>query len=210
VKRRLLGWLIPALIFLVYAVLRYSIRWQFVGECYQAGCKPYLLSFWHSRILMMAVPYQKWHGVVMVSEHRDGEYIAQAGKYMGIASIRGSSTRGGIKALLQMIRLGRDGYSLGITPDGPKGPAEKVQMGTVTLAKKTGLPLRAVSYATKKHWRAKSWDRFYIPKPFTQGVFVIGEPVYALEDDEQTLASFQQEMDKVQQQAEHYFDALTS
>jgi len=204
-KHRLLAWLIPCVIFSVYFILKHTIRWEIIGERYDPSGKPYLLGFWHARILMMAYPYQNWNGVVMVSEHRDGEYIAQAGKYMGIASVRGSSTRGGMKAFLKMIRLAKQGHALGITPDGPKGPVEVVQLGTVQLARKSGLPLRAVCYASKRHWRAKSWDRFYIPKPFTRGVFVIGEPVYASEDDAKALADFQKAMDDVQAKADGYF-----
>jgi len=205
VKAKLLAWLVPHAIYYIYLFLNHTIRWKFIGERYQQGCEPYVLGFWHARILMMAYAYKGWNGVVMVSEHRDGEYIAQAGRYMGIDSVRGSSTRGGLRVFLSMLRLARSGKSLGITPDGPKGPAERVQMGTVQLAKKSGLPLRAVCYATKRHWRAKSWDRFYIPKPFTKGVFVIGEPVYAGEDDVATLLSFQKAMDDVQTQADNYF-----
>jgi lysophospholipid acyltransferase (LPLAT)-like uncharacterized protein len=205
-KRSILAWLIPWVIFSIYFILKHTIRWEVIGEHYDANDDPYLLAFWHARILMMAYPYRRWNGVVMVSEHRDGEYIAQAGKYMGIDSVRGSSTQGGARAFLKMIRLARKGHSLGITPDGPKGPAEVVQLGTVQLAKKSGLPLRAVCYATKRYWRAKSWDRFYIPKPFTRGVFIIGEPVYALDNDEETLVLFQKAMDDVQKQADGYFN----
>ena len=206
-KHKLLSWLIPRVIYAIYLVLKHSIRWEIVGEPYSPESKPYLLGFWHARILMMAYPHPNWNGVVMVSEHRDGEYIAKAGKYMGIDAVRGSSTRGGMRAFLTMLRMAKQGKSLGITPDGPKGPAEVVQMGTVQLAKKTGLPLRAVCYASKRYWRVNSWDRFYIPKPFTRGVFIMGEPVYAGEDDEATLKAFQKAMDEVQARADSYFSS---
>lgn len=204
-KAKILAWLIPHAIYYIYLFLSRTIRWTFIGERYHEGCEPYILGFWHARILMMAYPYKNWNGVVMVSEHRDGEYIAQAGRYMGINSVRGSSTRGGARVFLSMLKLAKAGKSLGITPDGPKGPVEKVQMGTVQLAKKSGLPLRAVCYASKRHWRVKSWDKFYIPKPFTRGVFIIGEPVYAGENDAETLRAFQKTMDDVQIQADNYF-----
>jgi len=205
-KHRLIAWLVPRLIYLSHQFLAFTIRWEFVGERYRPGQAPYLLSFWHARILMMPKAYKGWNGSMMISEHRDGAFIADAVELMGIASSRGSSTRGGARALLEMIRLARSGTPLGITPDGPKGPREVVQPGTVQLAKKSGLPIRAVCYATKRHWRANSWDRFYIPKPFTRGVFVIGEPVFADQDnDEENLKKFQQAMDDVQHQADDYF-----
>ncbi len=205
-KKQFLAWLIPRLIFCLHHALRLSIRWEFVGERYHADMPPFLLSFWHSRILMMPYAVHGWSGPMLISEHRDGAFIADAVALMGIESSRGSSTRGGARAFLQMIRLARKGHTLGVTPDGPKGPAEVVQMGTVKLSMKSGLPIRAISYATKRHWRAHSWDRFYIPKPLTRGVFVIGEPVYPTDDEQETLALFQKEMDRVQNVAEHYFD----
>ncbi len=204
-KDKILAWLIPCIIFSIYFVLKHTVRWKIIGEPYDPNGDPYLLGFWHARILMMAYPHQNWNGVVMVSEHRDGEYIAKAGKYMGIDAVRGSSTRGGMRVFLTMLRMAKRGKSLGITPDGPKGPAEVVQMGTVKLSKKTGLPLRAVCYASKRHWRVNSWDKFYIPKPFTRGVFVMGEAVYAADDDAETLLAFQKAMDDVQMQADSYF-----
>ena len=207
-SKRFSAWLVPRLIYLVHKFLAFTVRWEFVGERYQPGQDPYILSFWHARILMMPYAYQHWHGSMMISEHRDGAFIADAVELMGIQSSRGSSTRGGARALLAMIRLARQGMSLGITPDGPQGPREVVQAGTLQLARKSGLPLRAVCYATKRHWRASSWDRFYIPKPFTRGVFVIGEPVFVDPDcsDEVNLSRFQKAMDNVQQRADHYFD----
>ncbi len=206
-KQRLLAWLVPRFIFLLHKFFAITIRWDFIGERYQPGQAPYILSFWHARILMMPYAYRGWDGAMLISEHRDGAFIADAVELMGISSSRGSSTRGGARALLEMVRMARQGRPLGITPDGPKGPREVVQPGTVQLAKKSGLPLRAVCYATRRHWRANSWDRFYIPKPFTRGVFVIGEPVFADEEDEEmNRQKFQAAMDEVQQQADSYFD----
>jgi lysophospholipid acyltransferase (LPLAT)-like uncharacterized protein len=201
-----MDWLIPRLIYLIHKFLAVTIRWEFVGERYRPGATPYILSFWHARILMMPYAYKGWNGSMLISEHKDGAYIAAAVQLMGIDSSRGSTKKGGARALLEMIRLARDGRALGITPDGPRGPREVVQPGTVQLAKKSGLPLRAVCYATKRHRRANSWDRFYLPLPFTRGVFVIGEPVYAdSDDDAENLRRFQQAMDDVQAQADGYF-----
>lgn len=207
-KQRFVGWLIPWLILFVCKFLSISIRWSFVGERYDPH-KPerHIFAFWHARLLMMGVGLKGCPGYTLISEHRDGGYIADTLHLMGFKTVRGSSTRGGARALLQMVRKSREEHcDFGITPDGPQGPREQVQIGTVQLAKKTGLPLRAVCYATKRHWRANSWDRFYIPKPFTQGVFVIGEPVYAGEDDEETLKAFQQAMDDSQAKADSYFN----
>jgi len=202
------GWLIPRLIYMIYRFLCLSIRWDYVGERYGQDMPPFILGYWHSRILMLPYAFPNWKGKLLISEHKDGGYIADAAKLMGFDSVRGSSTRGGAKALLTMIRLGKKGYSIAVTPDGPKGPAEEMKMGVMQLVKKTGLPFRAACYATKSHWRANSWDRFYIPKPFTRGVFVISDPIEVddNEDDETVLIRFQKLMDETQQRADSYFD----
>ncbi|RME82903.1 MAG: DUF374 domain-containing protein, partial [Zetaproteobacteria bacterium] len=167
-----------------------------------------ILCFWHARILMMPHAFRGWPGLMLISEHADGEVIAQAVARLGIASVRGSSTRGGAKALVRMVRAAREGRPLGITPDGPRGPRERVQMGAVWLAKKTGLPLRAVCYATSRYWRAPSWDRFYVPMPFSRGVFVFSEllDVRGLSDEE-AQTKLQELMDTTQRRADRWFHA---
>jgi len=108
-----------------------------------------------------------------------------------------------------MIRAVRAEYcNLGITPDSPKGPREKVQKGAVQLAMKTSLPVVPICYAASRFWRANSWDRFYIPKPFSRGVFVFGGPIEVGADDNinEALTRVQKGMDAVQQRADHFFD----
>lgn len=206
-KKHLVGWIVSRLIFLIYKLLCVSISWKFAGHRYSSETAPFVLGFWHARILMLPYAFQGWHGSLLISEHQDGSFIADAARLMGLDSTRGSSTRGGARAFLEMVRLARAGHSLGITPDGPKGPREVVQRGTVQLARKGGLPFRSACYATKHHWRANSWDRFYIPKPFTKGVFVISDEVYADSDDDQkNLEKFQAVMDETQRRADSYFD----
>jgi len=204
---RFLIWLAPRLIYLAHKFLAASIRWEFVGRRYRPGQEPYILSFWHARILMMPYAYRGWDGAMLISEHRDGAFIADAVELMGISSLRGSSTRGGARALLEMIRLARKGRALGITPDGPKGPREVVQPGTVQLAMKSGLPIVPVCYASNRCWRVPSWDRFYIPQPFSRGVFVFGEPVFIApkEDRDDALQRVQQGMDAAQRKADSFF-----
>jgi len=209
-KDRLLIWLVPRLIKLIIAFLSRTICWQYVGQRYDpTDPERHIFAFWHARILMMGVALRGCSGYMLISEHRDGGFIADALQLMGYKTVRGSSTRGGARALLQMVRTyQKERCDFGITPDGPKGPREKVQPGTIQLAKKTGLPIRPVIWATKRHWRiTSSWDHFYIPKPFTSGVVVYGEPVVvADEDDEQALSRLQLAMDATQTEADRYFD----
>ncbi|RMH50164.1 MAG: DUF374 domain-containing protein [Zetaproteobacteria bacterium] len=207
-RARLLHWLVPRLIRMVILLLSRTIRWQVVGEPFGTGeGPPALLCFWHGRMLMMPYAFRGWRGEMLISEHRDGAYIADTMHLLGIRTVRGSTTRGGARALLRMIRIARAGGDVGITPDGPRGPREVVQPGTVQLAMKAGIPLRAACYASDRHWRVDSWDRFYIPKPFSRGVIVYGAPCFIAEGTplEEAIATAQQAMDEVQAIADGFF-----
>jgi lysophospholipid acyltransferase (LPLAT)-like uncharacterized protein len=205
-------WLVPRLIKSIILFLEHSIRWQTIGAPYSPDdAQRNLYAFWHARLLM--IPYfsrgGRWHGYMLISSHRDGGFIADTLHLLGIGTVRGSTTRGGARAMLKMLRAVKgENRHLGITPDGPKGPREVVQKGTVQLAMKAGLPIVPICYATKGHWRINSWDKFYIPKPFTRGVFVIGESVRIPKGEDVDLAveRVQQAMDDAQGRADHYFD----
>jgi len=205
-KRRLIGFFAPWLIFFIYKFLCVTIRWEYVGHRYSTESSPFVLGYWHARILMLPYAFRGWNGSLLISEHRDGSYIADAAKLMGFPSTRGSSTRGGARALLSLIRIAKEGRPVAVTPDGPKGPVEEMKMGVIHLAKKSGLPFRAACYASKRHWRVNSWDRFYVPKPFTRGVFVISDEIYPDSDDDRVnLDRFQALMDETQKRADSYF-----
>jgi len=214
VTERLAAFIVPHLIHAIYLLLSRTIRWQFVGQRYQAGQEQhFVLAFWHARMLMMPYAFRGWQGHMLISEHRDGGFIADTMALIGIKTVRGSRTRGGARAMLRMLRLVEsERTDLGITPDGPKGPREVVQPGTVQLAKKSGLPILPVCYATSRHRRAGSWDRFYIPLPFTRGVFVFGDLVHIRPDEivEQAVARVQAAMDETQQRADAYFAKRTA
>ena len=207
---RLAAFIVPRLICVIYLLLSRTIRWQFIGDRYQAGQdQHFVLAFWHARMLMMPYAFRGWQGYMLISEHRDGGFIADTMGLIGIKTVRGSTTRGGARAMLRMLRLVKDeNTDLGITPDGPKGPREIVQPGTIQLAKKSGLPILPVCYATKRHRRAGSWDRFYIPLPFTRGVFVFGDLVHIGRDEvvDEALARVQAAMDDAQRRSDGYFE----
>jgi len=210
-KDRLLIWLLPRLIKLIYLFLVNTIGWQVAGKPYNPDDpQRNLYAFWHARMLMIPrLSRGVWHGYMLISSHRDGGFIADTMHLLGIETVRGSSTRGGARAMLQMLRAVKsENRHLAITPDGPKGPREKVQKGTVQLAMKAELPIVPVCYATRRQWRINSWDHFYLPQPFTRGVFVFGEPVVvsADEDMDEAIARTQHAMDDAQQRADSYFE----
>ena len=136
-------------------------------------------AFWHCHIIPLAVAYRNSGIRVMVSEHRDGEIIARIAKRLGFKTQRGSTTRGGIKALKGMMRIWSNPESgdVAITPDGPRGPARKAQKGAIFIAAKTGSPLVPVGVACERTWICKSWDLFQIPKPFSRIAIVVGNEI---------------------------------
>jgi lysophospholipid acyltransferase (LPLAT)-like uncharacterized protein len=140
----------------------------------------YVVAFWHGELLMQPYNYKniKPKGKVsaMISEHKDGEAITKTVEFLGIDSIRGSSTRGGSKALIAAIKELKKGNDIAITPDGPRGPRFSVANGIVAISKKTHAKILPFNCKPKKYWQFNSWDKFIIPKPFTTIEFFIGEP----------------------------------
>jgi lysophospholipid acyltransferase (LPLAT)-like uncharacterized protein len=121
----------------------------------------------------------QWKGSfqMLLSEHRDGRLIANVLKHFDIGVAYGSTTRGGAKAALELIKSVRSGITIGITPDGPKGPAYEVSPGIITLAKLVQADIIPVSYATSRRKTLRTWDRFLFPLPFGRGLFILGDPV---------------------------------
>jgi lysophospholipid acyltransferase (LPLAT)-like uncharacterized protein len=138
-------------------------------------------AFWHGRIFPATIYFQRRGIVVITSENYDGEWIARIIQKFGYGTVRGSSSRGGPKALLQLVRDVRS-KGVAFTLDGPRGPAEQAQPGAVWLAKATGNPLLPFHTDAAASWTLKSWDRTQIPKPFTTVAMAIGEPLYVPRD----------------------------
>ena len=134
--------------------------------------------FWHEMILAAAYYYRNHDIAVLVSEHRDGELIAKTIHRLGFHTARGSSTHGGARGLVGLIRHAEKNRSIAFTVDGPRGPRHVLKMGPIYLAQKTGLPIVPVAISATPRWRLPSWDRFAIPKPFSRVLFEYGEPVY--------------------------------
>jgi lysophospholipid acyltransferase (LPLAT)-like uncharacterized protein len=153
--------------------------------------------FWHDRIFLTTYWWRKRRIVVMTSRSFDGEYIARFIQRFGYGAVRGSSTRGGAGAVVEMARLMRAGCTTAFTIDGPKGPRYVAKMGAVLLAKKTGHPIVPVTMALDRYWTLPSWDLFQIPKPFTSACVYVAPPIYVPADaDEEMLAAKQEELQR--------------
>jgi lysophospholipid acyltransferase (LPLAT)-like uncharacterized protein len=143
----------------------------------KAQGQPFVLVLWHGTLL----PLSYWHrdqGIsVLVSEHRDGEIIARVLHSWGCRTVRGSTTRGGGRALLAMIAELNRGHVVAVTPDGPQGPAHVFQPGALVAANRAGVPVVAIAITVRRAWRLNSWDQFIIPKPFARISVAYGDPV---------------------------------
>ncbi len=143
----------------------------------RADGQPVIFAFWHGQML----PLLWWHrgeGIyVVVSEHGDGEIIAQVAEGLGYRTVRGSSRRSPERALLGASRVVIAGDDVAFTPDGPRGPAESVAPGALIVAQRSGAPILPIAAGSTGAWRLRSWDRFMIPKPFARVTVAYGEPL---------------------------------
>src|SRR6195256_3543443 len=182
-KQRLMIRAADLVFFLLIKSIGRTVRWQVEGwENWQAAAREGqipIYTFWHNRVFLATYFWQGRRIVVMTSQSFDGEYIARFIQRFGYGAARGSSTRGGVGAVVEMVRLMRAGCPTAFTIDGPKGPVHVAQMGAVLLAKKTGNPILPFTITAAKFWEArKSWDGFQVPKPFTRARVGIAAPIF--------------------------------
>ncbi|MGH7220344.1 MAG: lysophospholipid acyltransferase family protein, partial [Nitrospiraceae bacterium] len=146
---------------------------EHVDALYRQG-QHIIIAFWHAQQLMAPMGYRGTEANVLISQHQDGEIIARIIARFGLWAVRGSSTRGGAFALRELIRLGRSGADLVVTPDGPKGPRQVAKLGVVQLAKATGLPIVPVAFSCSKKNSLRagigSWSRIHGPEASICGV----------------------------------------
>jgi lysophospholipid acyltransferase (LPLAT)-like uncharacterized protein len=171
---------IPALGVPFIAALGASLNWKVEGLEHLHfdgnGRRP-IMAFWHGRVLTATYYFRRRGIVVMISENFDGEWIGRIIEQFGFRTSRGSTSRGGRRALLQLKREMDRGRPSGFAVDGPRGPARKVQPGAVWLAKLTGNPVVPFHMEASSSWSLKSWDRTQIPKPFSTVALTVGAPI---------------------------------
>ena len=163
------------------SALGHTLRFRVEGlhhyDAIVASGRQPVMAFWHGRILPATFYFRRRGIVVITSENFDGEWIARIIERFGYGTARGSTTRGGRKAMVQLVRAMKAGKPAGFTLDGPRGPARVAQPGAVWLAHATGNPLLPFHLEAAAAWTLGSWDRTQIPKPFTSVALVVGEPI---------------------------------
>ncbi len=186
-RRRLLLRFVGRLVTGVLGFLALTIRRRGIGldqelaAAWRRG-EHVLVAFWHEGLVMMPFLYSGKRACIMVSHHPDGEMIAQALRQFRIEATRGSSTRGWVGGLKDMIRAYRAGSDLAFAPDGPHGPPYVVKSGVIQMARATGARIFPVAPVAAWHVRARSWDRLIVPMPWSRVVYAVGEPMTVSRD----------------------------
>lgn len=186
-----------------------SGRWRTIGDdiprhYWDAGT-PFILAFWHGRLLMMPYcwdPAQPIH--MLISQHRDGRLIADTVAHFGIDTVSGSSSKGGAGALRAMVRHLKAGECVGVTPDGPRGPRMRASDGIVAAARLSGAPIIPATYSSTAGRNLGSWDRFLVARPFSSGVVLWGTPIHVAGDADAAA------MEIARQELEDSLNAITN
>ncbi len=188
--------LASAYIRLLGRTMRIERRGHEILEASRSEAGGYILAFWHARFLLMPYAYPREHPMTaMLSRHADAELLARTLSRFGVGFVRGSTTRGGSAALRELVRRVRAGSNAGLAPDGPRGPRRRAQLGVVLLAAMTGRPIVPVAFSAWPARRLRTWDRAVVPRLFSRGLFLYGEPLrVAREASEATREALRQEL----------------
>ena len=203
-----------ALINVIGRTARYEIEgWEHFETGIREGWVP-IHVLWHDCILL-AIYFWKRRGIAyMTSQSLDGEYIARFLQRFGFGAVRGSSTRGGVGAMVEMARLLRAGIQVGFTIDGPKGPRRVAKMGAILLAKKSGQPILPLNVEAARGWTAPSWDRLHVPRLFTRARVDIAPPIFVPPDADETMLEAKREelqraLDEISQRGQKWRAAIS-
>jgi lysophospholipid acyltransferase (LPLAT)-like uncharacterized protein len=200
-----IDWRTRALIRLGYWLLRVlGMTWRFRVHgraamfARQPGDPRVVLTMWHGQLLLIAWA-QRQPSRALISEHRDGEIIARIVGWLGIGSIRGSSSRGGARALMESARVLQDGADVIVTPDGPRGPRHTFAPGALIVAQRARASIVPIGCYIDRAWRLRSWDQFEIPKPFARVTMLYGDPIPVHDADARAASARTEEMTAVMQ-----------
>jgi lysophospholipid acyltransferase (LPLAT)-like uncharacterized protein len=164
-------------ILFIGSTLRWNVEgWRNLEEIHHNG-KRFVGAFWHNRIFMTSYFFRRRNIVAMISQNRDGEYMARVSRRLGFGTARGSSSRGSRGAVVEMLHALRRNRDVFFTLDGPHGPRYIAKPGAVYVARKSGCPVLPFTISVEKKWVMRSWDGFIVPKPFSRAVVLIGPAI---------------------------------
>ncbi len=177
------------------------------AEQLHAAQRPMMYILWHGRMMAPVWHRRGRHIVAMVSRHQDGELVSRMVHHLGYETVRGSSTRGGTQAALELLDRLRAGQGAAMICDGPRGPIYKMKPGTPYLAMQSGVPCLPITCGASAAWILRSWDRFMIPKPFARVYIVFGDPILPPPPDSD-LKAFTRQLEDVLNELTARADAL--
>lgn len=216
---RIRAWLISQVGYWTILLLGKTVRWEVQGwenhRSIESADKRIIYTVWHGRMFLATYFWRNRGIVVMTSQNRDGEYIARVIRRLGYKAARGSSSRGGRRALVEMIQEMRQNNDVGFTIDGPRGPRYVAKPGAAWIASKTGSAIFPFHISSEKKWVLQSWDHFEIPKPFTRALVLMATPIYVKPDaTEQELESahhqLQCTLDEVRERGDAHWKTPTT
>ena len=160
----------------------FTTKWSFINKKYVENLwkknEAFILCFWHGRLLMMPLSWNKKKKInVLISAHPDGQLLSKTVEHFDIKTIIGSSSKGGSEAVRNIIKSLKSGISIGMTPDGPRGPRMKINSAIIKIASLTGSKIVPLAYSVKRKFFLNSWDKFLVALPFGKGCFVWGRPI---------------------------------
>jgi lysophospholipid acyltransferase (LPLAT)-like uncharacterized protein len=183
--RRLIPYLAYSYISFVGLTTRVSVRGQGHRDALRARGQRFIYAFWHQRQVFFTYSHRGDTAKILVSRSADGELIAETMRLSRIGSCRGSSSRGAAAATREMLETVESGFDIGITPDGPKGPAREVKDGALFMAQRLGIPILPLTNGLSRRVELRrAWDRFHVPLPFGRAVLVYGEPLWVRQGDD--------------------------
>lgn len=199
VRHQLLKILTPAVGLMYFYLVGKTSKTVVIGqEQLDALRKQYphiIYAAWHENILTGSWPLRHQGNTVLISQSRDGEYVSRLIHLLGFHTVRGSSSRGGVRSLLKLVRVLKNEGDVIIIADGPRGPARECKPGVITLAKRSGMPIIPTVAVVSRFKRVNSWDRTIIPFPFSTFTLIHGDPIFIPEDvDKTTIAHYQEQL----------------
>jgi lysophospholipid acyltransferase (LPLAT)-like uncharacterized protein len=194
------AWLIKA----ICGTLRPQVHRGDIDAALRARRQNVIYAFWHGHLLYLMYRYRGSGTRILVSQSRDGEFLSRVLRRFGLPTIRGSSSHGGRRSLLELVRQTRAGASVAIAPDGPRGPRHRAQPGIVALARLAGIPILPVAVGARWKVEFGSWDRFLLPLPGSRVVVVYGEPIVVPADADAAL------LEQKRQELENTLSKLTA
>jgi hypothetical protein len=211
VQFALVAWIASAFIALVGRTLRVTFSWEEGSIGSMDNVYPGIYPFWHKCVLGAAWIFRDRNLAVLTSRSRDGEFIARVIRRFGFVPIRGSSSRGGQRGLLEMDTFVKNGGGAAFTIDGPRGPRFVAKKGPVLLARTTGVPITAFYVALENAWVLNTWDTMMIPKPFSRAYVRVARKIFVPPDaDDEQLAAAHAEMQTALERVTAYADSQFS